>query len=264
MLAGRAPSSLVITDSALADRLPEGAAALLLLDGGRDAIAAEPADGAVASASIPENLAYVIFTSGLHRPAQGGDDPPRVDGRPAALAAGERRRTRSARRCSSPRPSTSTSPSRSCSARWRWGGTLVLVENALELADGRRAGGATSAWSPAPRRSCCASAGSRATVRTLNLGGEALPERPGAGAATRSPADREGRQPLRPTEDTTYSTYSLVPRGAEQVLRSAGRWRTRRRTSWTAQLQPVPMGVAGELYLGGRRAGARLREPSRR
>ncbi|HEX5725710.1 MAG TPA: AMP-binding protein, partial [Longimicrobiaceae bacterium] len=55
--------SLVITDSAFADRLPESAAARLLLDRERDTIVAEPAD-APESGALPENLSHVIFTSG--------------------------------------------------------------------------------------------------------------------------------------------------------------------------------------------------------
>ena len=43
-----------------------------------------------------------------------------------------------------------------------WGGTLVLVENALDLPRrGATRGSATPAWSPRPRRSCCAPAASR-------------------------------------------------------------------------------------------------------
>ena len=38
----------------------------------------------------PENLSHVIFTSGSTGRPEGGDDPPLLGGRPAALAAGER------------------------------------------------------------------------------------------------------------------------------------------------------------------------------
>src|SRR5690349_13142682 len=55
--------TLVITDSALADRLPDETPALLLLDVERDVIAAESAC-APESEVGPENLSHVIFTSG--------------------------------------------------------------------------------------------------------------------------------------------------------------------------------------------------------
>ncbi|MBB4639713.1 non-ribosomal peptide synthetase component F, partial [Longimicrobium terrae] len=54
--------TLVITDSALADRLPEGPATLLL-DVEGAALAAEP-ETALESGVGPENLSHVIFTSG--------------------------------------------------------------------------------------------------------------------------------------------------------------------------------------------------------
>ncbi|HEX2187835.1 MAG TPA: condensation domain-containing protein, partial [Longimicrobiaceae bacterium] len=55
--------TLVITDSTLADRLPQGVAGVLLLDRERAALAAEPGT-AFESGVLPENLSHVIFTSG--------------------------------------------------------------------------------------------------------------------------------------------------------------------------------------------------------
>src|SRR4051812_42956016 len=52
--------TLVITDSALADRLPEGVAGVLLLDRERNAIAAESADAPRVEVH-PDNLSHVIF-----------------------------------------------------------------------------------------------------------------------------------------------------------------------------------------------------------
>ncbi|HVH11465.1 MAG TPA: condensation domain-containing protein, partial [Longimicrobium sp.] len=53
-----------------------------------------------------------------------------------------------------------------------------------------------------------------------------------------------------PTEDTTYSTYSLVARGADHVLVGHPVANTQAYVL-DAHLQPVPVGVAGELYLAG-------------
>ena len=87
-------------------------------------------------------------------------------------------------------------------------------------------------------------------MRTLNLGGEALPNALAQGLyALPGTVEKVGNL-YGPTEDTTYSTYHLVPRGADAVL-VGRRWRTRRRTCSTRHLQPVPMGAAGELYLAG-------------
>ena len=56
-----------------------------------------------------------------------------------------------------------------------------------------------------------------------------------------------------PTEATVWSTLARCrPGGLGRLCRSAGRSRTRRLTSSTPDRQPVPVGVTGELYLGGR------------
>jgi acyl carrier protein len=53
-----------------------------------------------------------------------------------------------------------------------------------------------------------------------------------------------------PTEDTTYSTYHRVPRGGEQVLIGVPKTSSQAYVL-DARLRPVPVGVAGELYLAG-------------
>ena len=92
-----------------------------------------------------------------------------------------------------------------------------------------------------------------AAVRTVNLAGEplrgALAERiHGAGVARLWNL-------YGPSEDTTYSTGTEVAPGipgTDAASRtSAGRWRARRRSCWTASLGMLPVGVPGELCLGG-------------
>ncbi|HYH82332.1 MAG TPA: condensation domain-containing protein, partial [Longimicrobium sp.] len=53
-----------------------------------------------------------------------------------------------------------------------------------------------------------------------------------------------------PSEDTTYSTYSVVAKGADRVLVGRPVANTRAYVL-DAGLRPVPVGVAGELYLAG-------------
>ena len=53
-----------------------------------------------------------------------------------------------------------------------------------------------------------------------------------------------------PTEDTTYSTWSLVPAGAERVMVGRPIANTRAYVL-DGHLRPVPFGVAGELWLAG-------------
>ncbi|MFP5287797.1 MAG: condensation domain-containing protein, partial [Thermoanaerobaculia bacterium] len=87
-----------------------------------------------------------------------------------------------------------------------------------------------------------------ATLRTVSLGGEAL--RPDL--ADRVHGQGAGWRLLNlygPTEDTVYSTFEQVEPGAEPTI---GRPAPNARAHvLDASLQPVPIGVPGELLLGG-------------
>ncbi|HEX9938064.1 MAG TPA: condensation domain-containing protein, partial [Longimicrobium sp.] len=164
--------TLVITDSALADRLPQGAAALLLVDGDRDAIAAEPAD-APESGVEPENLSHVIFTSGSTGRPKGVMI--RHSSTVALLYWLREIVTDEERR--SVLFSTSINFDVSVAEIFgtlAWGGTLVIAENALELATlGEEV--VYASMVPSAAAELLRSGGIPACVKTLNLGGEALP-----------------------------------------------------------------------------------------
>ncbi|HEU0078641.1 MAG TPA: beta-ketoacyl synthase N-terminal-like domain-containing protein, partial [Longimicrobiaceae bacterium] len=88
-----------------------------------------------------------------------------------------------------------------------------------------------------------------ASVRTLNLAGEALPGSL-AQALYALPHVERVRNLYGPTEDTTYSTGSLVPRGAARATLGRPVAGTRAYVL-DARLGAVPAGVPGELYLAG-------------
>ncbi|HEV2734185.1 MAG TPA: condensation domain-containing protein, partial [Longimicrobiaceae bacterium] len=129
-----------------------------------------------------------------------------------------------------------------------WGGKLVLVENALELATVPEPVVYASIV-PTAAAELLRTGGIPAGVKTLNLGGEALPAELARALYALGTVDRVGNL-YGPTEDTTYSTYSLVPRGAPQVLVGRPVAGTRAYVL-DGQLRPAPLGVAGELYLAG-------------
>ena len=88
-----------------------------------------------------------------------------------------------------------------------------------------------------------------ASVRTINLAGEALPQ-----ALVTRLYQQETLQSIYnlygPTEDTTYSTVAFLPRTVAFV--SIGRPVANGQAYILDEyLQPVPVGVVGELYLAG-------------
>uniref|UniRef100_UPI003B3A4085 amino acid adenylation domain-containing protein n=1 Tax=Longimicrobium sp. TaxID=2029185 RepID=UPI003B3A4085 len=238
--------ALVITDLALADRLPQNAPGLLLLDVERDAIAAESA-AASESGVVSENLSHVIFTSG----STGRPKGVMIRHASTVVLLHWLRENVTDEERSSVLFSTSINFDVSIAEVFgtlAWGGKLVIAENALELATlGEEV--VYASMVPSAAAELLRSGGIPASVKTLNLGGEALPNALAQGLYALGTVDKVGNL-YGPTEDTTYSTYSLVPRGAEQVLVGTPVANTRAYVL-DAHLHPVPIGVAGELYLAG-------------
>jgi len=86
------------------------------------------------------------------------------------------------------------------------------------------------------------------SVLTVNLAGEALPETL-AREIYQQTSVRKLYNLYGPTEDTTYSTYALVPRTGEVTI---GRPIANTQAYiLDRHRQPVPIGVPGELYLAG-------------
>ena len=238
--------ALVLTESALADRLPPGAAALLRLDAERDALAAEPA-GAPESGATAENLSHVIFTSG----STGRPKGVMIRHASVVVLLHWLRENVTDEERASVLFATSINFDVSVAEVFGtlcWGGTLVVAENALEL-PGLREDVVYASMVPSVAAELLHSGGMPASVRTLNLGGEALPSALAQALYALGTVEKVGNL-YGPTEDTTYSTYSLVERGAGEAL--VGRPVANTRTYvLDGQLHPVPVGVAGELYLAG-------------
>ncbi|HEU4881057.1 MAG TPA: amino acid adenylation domain-containing protein [Longimicrobium sp.] len=242
---GDAGVTLVITDSTLADRLPQGAATLLL-DVDRDAIAAESADSPESGVG-PENLSHVISTSG----STGRPKGVMIRHSSVVVLLHWLRENVTDEERSSVLFSTSINFDVSIAEVFgtlAWGGKLVVVENALELATlGEDV--VYASMVPSAAAELLRSGRIPACVKTLNLGGEALPNALAQGLYALETVEKVGNL-YGPTEDTTYSTYHLVPRGADQVLVGTPVANTQAYVL-DHHLQPVPAGVAGELYLAG-------------
>nr|WP_244239402.1 non-ribosomal peptide synthetase [Corallococcus carmarthensis] len=129
------------------------------------------------------------------------------------------------------------------------GGAVVVARNALHLAELPTASHVTlvntvpSAMAQLLRLNAVPS-----TVRVINLAGEALPETL-AKQVYAVPTVQKLFNLYGPSEDTTYSTASLV--GRDEVPLIGRPLPATRAYVLDASLQPVPVGVSGELYLAG-------------
>jgi amino acid adenylation domain-containing protein len=236
----------VLTTADLADRLPASAEAIRI-DALRDRIGAESA-GAPRVDVDPENLSHVIFTSG----STGRPKGVMIRHSSTAILLHWMRENVSDDERASVLGSTSINFDVSVAEIFGtlcWGGTLVLVENALALPEVADQGIRYASMVPTAAAELLRTGGIPSTVRTLFLGGEPLPNDLAQALYETGIVVKVGNL-YGPTEDTTYSTYSVVPRGADRVLVGRPLANTRAHVL-DAGLRPVPVGIAGELYLAG-------------
>ncbi|RKH50658.1 amino acid adenylation domain-containing protein, partial [Corallococcus llansteffanensis] len=129
------------------------------------------------------------------------------------------------------------------------GGAVVVARNALHLAELPTASEVTLVNTvPSAMAQLVRLGAVPAAVRVINLAGEALPETL-AKQVYALPSVQKLYNLYGPSEDTTYSTGSLV--GREEVPLIGRPLPDTRAYVLDATLQPVPVGVAGELYLAG-------------
>ncbi|HXO39810.1 MAG TPA: amino acid adenylation domain-containing protein, partial [Thermoanaerobaculia bacterium] len=202
------------------------------------------------AAALPDQLAYVIFTSGSTGVPKGVATPHRT-----AVAM-----THWARAAFTPEEVTGVLASTSICFdlsvfeiffTLAAGGKVVLAANALALPELAAAGEVTLINTvPSAMTELVHQGGLPASVRTVNLAGEELKGSLVQDIYRQLANVRRVVNLYGPTEDTTYSTWSVVPRDAARP--AIGRPLTGESAYvLDARLQPVPLGVPGELYLGG-------------
>ena len=240
-----AQAPLVLTHSALADRLPAHDALVLHLDAERSAIAAEPTTSPV-SGVRPHNTAYVIYTSGSTGTPKGVSV---THGGIPNLAAVEIDRF------------AITSESRILqfasqsfdAALWEMVSALAAGAALVLIAPGKRSGDALASLireqnvthatlPPVLLKDLPADL----PLTTLVVAGEACP----AEEVARWSPGRRMINAFGPTETTVCATMSDALSGA--VAPPIGRpiWNTRVYVL-DVGLQPVPAGIVGELYIAG-------------
>jgi amino acid adenylation domain-containing protein len=240
----RAP--VVLTHSAVADRLPPHAGRTVVVDTD-DAIARAftEAPGPIAA---PDNLAYVIYTSG----STGRPKGVLIEHRTASAVLHWLRETIPAEERSCALGSTSVCFDVSIAEIFGtlcWGGTLVLVDDALALARVaepiRLASMVPTAAAELLRQGALPS-----TLRTLALGGEPVPRALADGLYAGTGVERILNL-YGPTEDTTYSTCALIPPDPHHPV-TVGRPVTGSAVRvLDSGFRPVDAGGEGELFMAG-------------
>jgi len=131
------------------------------------------------------------------------------------------------------------------------GGTLVMAENALALPYLPARERVTLVNTvPSAATELLRSGGIPASVRAVNLGGEALKNSLAQGLYALPHVETVWNL-YGPTEDTTYSTFHAVVRGAESEPTVGRAVPGTRIHLLDPELAPVPAGEAGEVYLAG-------------
>jgi amino acid adenylation domain-containing protein/non-ribosomal peptide synthase protein (TIGR01720 family) len=131
------------------------------------------------------------------------------------------------------------------------GGTVILAENALQLPELSAAHSVTLINTvPSAIRELLRSNSIPSSVRVVNLAGEALPLSLVHQLYEQTYVDAVYNL-YGPSEDTTYSTIAHLPKTIAQTPPIGRPISNTQAYVLDAHLQPVPMGVIGELYLGG-------------
>ncbi|MDB4947506.1 MAG: Amino acid adenylation protein [Gemmatimonadetes bacterium] len=209
-------AALVVADESSRERLSSAAASVV--DAAELDLAAmddlEVDAGKLDDSASPENLAYVIFTSG----STGGPKGVEIEHRSAAAMLGWMRATVADEERAGVLASTSVTFDVSVAELFGtlcWGGTLVMVENAL---DAPPAGVPVLAAAMTPTAAAELLREHRFPpgVRTVLLGGEAVP--PVLATALHGlPSVERVLNLYGPTEDTTYTTCAALEPGEERV-----------------------------------------------
>ncbi len=197
----------------------------------------------------PENLAYVLFTSG----STGTPKGVAVTHQSAVALVRWAGTVFTAEELAGVLASTSLSFDLSVFEIFvplSWGGTVILAQNALALPELPARERVTLVNTvPSVMAELARGDSLGRSVRTVNLAGEPLPRALAAQIHATGTVERVYNL-YGPSEDTTYSTFSCVARDGSAAP-AIGRPITGTRAYVLAGPAAVPVGVAGELHLGG-------------
>ncbi|WP_414588179.1 amino acid adenylation domain-containing protein, partial [Scytonema sp. PCC 10023] len=242
-------ASVLLTQAKLVDNLPVHSSRVVVLDSDWNEIAQHSQNNCV-SAVTPDNLAYVIYTSG----STGNPKGVAIEHISPVTLVHWAQEVFTPQQCAGVLASTSICFDLSVFELFvplSCGGKVILAQNALHLPTLAASGEVTLINTvPSAIAELHRIDGIPRGVQTVNLAGEALQNQ-----LVQKIYEHETIQQVfnlyGPSEDTTYSTYALVEKGATGAP-SIGRAIANTQVYiLDAQMQPVPVGVAGELYISG-------------
>jgi amino acid adenylation domain-containing protein len=243
----RAP--VLLTSEAQRGRLPQHRARIVSVDGDREAFARQSGEN-VEETTSPDNLAYVIYTSG----STGVPKGVAIAHASAVTFLNWSMETFTPEQLRGVLAATSICFDLSVFelfAPLACGGAVILAENALQLPVLASAAEVTLVNTvPSAIAELARQRAFPAGVRTINLAGEALPQSLVEEIFACAPGVEQVWNLYGPSEDTTYSTGASMRREGPAV--SIGRPIAGTQAYiLDAHMQPVVVGVAGELYLSG-------------
>jgi syringomycin synthetase protein SyrE len=239
---------LLLTQGALAERFRGVSVPVLDLAGDGAAWRGQPEGDPERRGLAPENLAYVIYTSGSTGRPKGVMVAHRNAVNFLAWGAGAFRGRGLERTLFSTSLNFDLAVFE-CFVPLHAGATVWLVEDALALA---RGGAPVTLVNtvPSAMQALLDAGGVPAGVRTVNLAGEPLKRRLAGRIFAETGVERVCNL-YGPSETTTYSTWVEMRRGEGFATHVGGPVANTRVYLLDGAGEPAPVGVAGEVYIGG-------------
>ncbi len=241
-------ASVLLTHTHLVEKLPKYQGRVVYFDTEWETIAKQSQENPVSNVSA-DNLAYIIYTSG----STGKPKGVLIEHHSTVALLYWARDVFTSEHLAGVLASTSICFDLSVFELFvplSWGGKIILAENALHLATLPTAFDVTLINTvPSVIAELLRVDGVPTSVYNVNLAGEPLQNK-----LVQQLYERETVQQVfnlyGPSEDTTYSTFALVKKGDSIV--TIGRPLSNTQVYiLDEQLQPVPIGVVGELYISG-------------
>jgi amino acid adenylation domain-containing protein len=240
---------VLLTSEKLIAGLPKHSARVVLLDRDWKAISQEKQYNLITNTK-PTNLAYILYTSG----STGQPKGVAIEHRSTVNFLHWARKVYTSEQLAGVLASTSINFDLSVFELFVplcWGGRVILAENALHLPTLPAAENVTLLNTvPSAITELLRMNGIPDGVQTFNLAGEPLPHQLVQQLYQHHPSTQVFNL-YGPTEATTYATFTLVQKGGSKSPTIGRPIANTQVYILDSHLQPVPIGIVGELYIGG-------------